>query len=230
MTSDNYEYICVITSAIGTTVTLIPAVERYQQTLKTIESIRKKIPNCFIVVSDVSVQEIPQDWKELIADRVEYFLDFSASDVLIELSSKNLRSHSELLMMKETLQYIRHTVDLTNIKRIFKISGRNTLCEEFDIAEYDIPEVKDKFVFKKPVPSWIPGKKDWFLYETRLWSMDTSRLDFYIDNIDNCVMYCDGTKDIEHAHYHFIGPDNTKEFDMVWLEGVGATNGKYQKD
>lgn len=221
-------YIVVVTSSLHPGVGVIPLQDRLDQTLRGLEIIREKIPNCFIIVSDVSIEPC-DDAKRLVAQKADMIIDFSGNPQSIELSKAGLRSHSELIMIKATLEWIKQALDVSNVKRIFKNSARHTITEEFNIADYDNPEMVGKYVFKDSVNSWIkPG--EWRLYEGRLWSMDATQIDHYLSEWDNMYNDCDGTVDIEHVYYRYLKPENTIEVPMVWVEGYVALNGRYQKD
>jgi hypothetical protein len=221
----NFDHIAIITSALHPSIGIFNLEERFNQTLNSIKTVRDKIPNCFVVVSDISVFEADQEKKQ-VSSFVDLFLDFSKDNLILEVSKLGLKSHGEALLFANTLNYLKNNIDLTNIKRIFKLSGRHNITEEFNISDYD--NTRDKYVFKKSVQSWI--NPDWRLYETRFWSMDKSNIDDYLDNFINFYNSLDGTFDIEHAYYRFINKEKVVELDNIWVEGRIAPNGKYQKD
>lgn len=221
----NFEYIAIITSALHSSIGIFNLQERFAQTIISIDTIRKKIPNCFLIVSDISVNECKKE-KDYISSVVDLFLDFSKDSLVSEVSKIGLKSHGEVLLFANTLNYINNNTNISNVKRIFKLSGRHNLTEEFDISAYS--NIKNKYVFKKRVKSWI--NPDWYLYETRLWSMDKSNLDDYLSRVPNFYNSLDGEFDIEHAYYKFIDRQNVVEFDNICVEGRIAPNGKYQKD
>jgi hypothetical protein len=221
-------YIVIVTSSLHPSVGVISIKDRIEQTIYGIEAIRKKIPNCFIILSDVSVFPC-DDAKQQIAGMVDVLADFSSNPFAIELSRSGLKSHGELLLMKYTLEWITQTFDVTNVKRIFKNSARHNITEEFNIDDYDNPEMIRKYVFKNSVNSWIKPD-EWRLYESRLWSMDASQIDHYLSVWENMYNDCDGTVDMEHVLYKHLKPENSFEVPMIWVEGNVALNGKYQKD
>ena len=221
-------YIVIVTSSLHPGVGVIPLQDRVEQTVRGLEIIREKIPDCFIIVSDISIAPC-DDAKRLVANKADMFIDFSGNQQNVELSKQGLRSHSELIMLKATFEWIKQELDLTNVKRIFKNSGRHTLTEEFNIKEYDNPEMIGKYVFKNSVDSWIkPG--EWRLYEGRLWSMDATLIDHYLSVWQGMFNDCDSIVDIEHVYHRYLNPVNTIELPMIWVEGYVALNGKYQKD
>lgn len=223
------EYIVIVTSALYPSVGVIPIEDRFNQTFDSIQAIRRKIPNCFIILSDISVYPYDEALRQKVSSLVDVFADFSGDARAVELSKAGLKSHGELYLMKATLEWINQTFDLSNVKRIFKNSARHNLTEEFNIDDYNNPEMVGKYVFKNSVNSWIKPDQ-WRLYESRLWSMDAKQIDQYLSVWEDMYNDCDGTVDIEHVMYRHLKPENTFEVPMIWVEGYVALNGRYQKD
>lgn len=222
---NNYDHICIITSALGSPLGVVPLQTRFEQTIHSIETVRNKIPNCCIILSDVSVHPCSAE-KEVLRGLVDVFLDYSQSPDLINFSNSGLKSHGDLLTVRMTMDFITQYIDLTNINRIFKLSGRHNITEEFDIRDYDNTE--GKYVFKKPVKSWI--SPDLLLYEARLFSLHKTNLDDYISKWQNMINSCDGRFDLEHTYYKWLDQNDVIEVDNIWVEGYVAADGHYQKD
>ena len=218
--------ICIITSALHPRVGVIPIEDRFHQTIHSIETVRNKIPNCTIILNDVSVFE-STNHKNEIAKLVDIFIDSSSDEDIMRFSYAGYKSHAELLLFRLSLIYVVENIDLTDYNRIFKLSGRHNITEEFNFDEYDEKTI-GKFVFKKSVQSWI--QQDWRLYETRLWSMHKSNIAFYLNNFQKFFESCDGRFDIEHTYYRHLDKNDVIEFDNIWVEGLVGADGHYQKD
>jgi hypothetical protein len=143
--------IVIITSAIGATFGAVSIPDRFEQTKISIETVRNKIPNAIIILSDISINSITEYRQELLS-LVDIFLDFTDDVHVKDFSSRGLKSHGELLLFRKTLDYIINTIDLPHVDRIYKLSGRHNITDEFHISEYDA-RVKGKYVFKTPVDS-----------------------------------------------------------------------------
>jgi hypothetical protein len=167
------------------------------------------------------------EWKKKIKELVDIFIDSSNNSTIMELSRRGYKSHGELLLFCSTLEYIKQNIDLTDYVRIFKLSGRHNITEEFNIGEYDVSTI-GKYVFKNSVQSWISPELR--IYETRLWSMHKLNLDDYLSKFQQIFESCDGRYDIEHAYYKFLDKSDVVEFDNIWVEGKVALHGRYQKD
>jgi hypothetical protein len=220
------KHICIITSALSPAVGVIPLEDRFIQTIHSIQTVRDKIPNCKIILNDISVYPC-NEWKKEIKKLVDIFIDSSNNNTIMELSRRGYKSHGELLLFCSALEYIKQNIDLTDYMRIFKLSGRHNITEEFNIGEYDVSTI-GKYVFKNSVQSWISPELR--IYETRLWSMHKLNLDDYLSKFQQIFESCDGRYDIEHAYYKFLDKSDVVEFDNIWVEGKVALHGRYQKD
>jgi len=75
--------------------------------------------------------------------------------------------------------------------------------DEFDITAFDDDSVKDKYVFKKRVRSWMHPALE--LVDTRFWSFDYSLIDETIDLLSICFNDClTSGWDIEHVIFKHI--------------------------
>jgi hypothetical protein len=220
------KHICIITSALSPAVGVIPLEDRFIQTIHSIRTVRNKIPNCTIILNDISVYPC-DEWKHEIRELVDIFIDSSTNSTILELSRRGYKSHGELLLFCSALEYIKENIDLTEYGRIFKLSGRHNITEEFNINDYDDSTI-GKYVFKNSVQSWISPELR--IYETRLWSMHKLNLDDYLSKFQQIFGSCDGRYDIEHAYYKFLDKNDVVKFDNIWVEGKVALHGRYQKD
>jgi hypothetical protein len=222
------KHICIITSALAPIPGrwAIPNDDRYKQTIHSIKTVRDKIPGSVIILNDISL--VPCDeYKKHIASLVDIFIDSSTVQNIVQLSEMGYKSHGELLLFSNALEFIKQKFDLTEFGRIFKLSGRHNITEEFNIEDYNDATV-GKYVFKKSVQSWISAELR--IYETRLWSMHKNNIEDYMNKFESIFNSCDGRYDIEHAYYKFLNKNDVVEFDNIWVEGYVGLHGKYQKD
>lgn len=217
--------ICLITSAIGGLMGVVPIHDRFTQTLSGIESVRRKMPNSIIILNDVSVLQV-DEYRDIIKTKVDFFIDSCLDPNAYNLSLNQRKSQGELVLFRTSLNYLINNFDLSNINRVFKLTGRSSISEEFDINEYDL-KTKDKYVFKKSVQSYISPQMK--LYETRFWSMDVSLIDDYLQKWPLFFNECDYL-DIEHSYYKYLDRQNVIEFDNIWVEGVSSRLGDFVKD
>lgn len=109
--------------------------QRYEQTLKTIESIKKNIPNAFIVL--VEGTEIPEDMLSVFKLSVNHIHQCHVIEEVykhINGPYKGLGEANSLLSYLQSEHYKEHTSDFETIS---KISGRYWIRDDFEWIMYD---------------------------------------------------------------------------------------------
>lgn len=237
--------IVLITSAVYSNYGVFTPQQRIQQTLETAQSVRKYIPNSLIILIDNSKVDVQNDnsaeFNELL-DIVDYYID-NSDDVDIQYFHNNVSNYDvgknsmECLGMFKALSYISNDAELMDVvssaNRIFKLSGRYVITDQFDINKFDNENTKDKYVFKVRQPSWIPQQDTGVdsLLQTRLWSFTPS---LFIDTvklfekiINNMFNTFNQQKyiDVEHSMFKFISADKLVELESIGLMGKIAPNG-----
>jgi len=237
--------IVLLTSALYTNYGIYDPAQRIQQTLETAQSAKKYIPDAVVVLVDNSKEDVLQEdgdtFNELL-DTVDYYID-NCEDPDIQLFHKTCQNYDigknamEALGLTKTLRHMLNDKDmqkeLKDCERIFKLSGRYKVTDQFDINKFANAETKDKYVFKKAQPSWINPQDTGTntLLQTRLWSFTPSLLqdtaDMYSEIIETMLKLFNTQKyiDNEHALSKFIPKDKLVELETVGLEGNIAPNG-----
>jgi hypothetical protein len=224
----------VVTSCLVPAIGVFSPDERLKQTLETIDSIRKKAPDSFIVLSDVSVERLTEKYDELIS-KVDLFLNLAGVDFLLHLTKNGMKSQGECAMMHVVLDYLqKNTEVLEGIDRIFKITGRIQLDDDFNLDEYT--GLNGKYVFKKRVPTWMSEHiygaihvGATHVFDTRLWSMCTTLVQTHMDVLQN-VFPLLGPIDLEHAYFATVDKELVVEFDRVHCKGQVASTGEWKFD
>jgi hypothetical protein len=234
----NYKFLFIVTSSI------IPfkvgsahsPQERFKQTLDTIKSIREKVPNSIIWITESSAVELPEEYSTELIKQSDYYVEHYDDDVLKQLY-ENLDACPEkfdfgksLLETRSLFNTFTQIEDL-NFTRAFKISGRYTLNNEFDIADYESRILNNHYVMqshtmKDDIFNLICGVEG--QVTTGLWSFDKSLLNETIQMYQKCfdymekmIMYTGGI-DIEHSIYKWI--DHSKIIRVPFL-GVNRNHG-----
>lgn len=118
--------------------------ERFTQTLQTILSIRKKVPNSKIFLLECS--DLSEEMKEELVFRVDYFLNLYSDEFCRSAClESNKKGFGEAVQTAKAVEFLVNNNILP--KRFFKISGRYYLNEEFNLENYSSTE----FTFKKHV-------------------------------------------------------------------------------
>lgn len=137
---DDIINIAIIPSYIDSKDSIYTRDERFEQTKKTIATIREKIPQVYIVFIDVS--EINQDEIEYLIKNCNLLLNENKNIKLIN-KIKSGKSYGEKSYIEYALQKLNdfnknYSFDkFKNLKSIFKIGGRHFLNNSFNYLNFD---------------------------------------------------------------------------------------------
>lgn len=222
----NNFYTFIVLSTINTTFGAFTPEERFNQTLRTLESIKEKIPNVKIVFIDNSTEPLKPEWKWAIAKEVNVFHQFKHNICTRYFNNIGAKGTGEICLMEKAMELIREHKLIG--KRIFKISGRYFLRDSFDINEYD--KAEGKYVFR--VNMWDVSKDNWITkerviyFETRLWSLCHTLFDEYESMIQTIFTYMvDVEHNLEKSLFRLIPHEKLYELNEMHLEGWTADTG-----
>lgn len=224
----------IVTSSLKPAIGVFNDEQRFFQTLNTFESIRKRCSNSNILFVDASTREISKNDLLVISNNVDYFIKFDETNnkEIIELSRMGMKSQAETLMLYTVMTQFKVNPTLQKLiystSRIFKISGRMELNEDFNIKSYD--GTFGKYVFKKRISSWMqkPRITDYLLV-TRLFSLCPSLIDNYMEVLRKNFELLNYV-DTEHAHFKNIPEEYLVEFHTVYCKGQVASTGNWEYD
>lgn len=208
--------------------------QRFFQTLDTIESIRSKVPNAYICVFECSYKKIPDEYKKILEEKVDLFLEFYEDEGL-RVIYENLNSNPSLFTFGKSLletrgllcalYYLKEHQVFTDVQRVFKLTGRYTLNDNFNIEDYEsrlfenyyvtktyeYPEIENEImddVIYKNFYAFIYKSKGSMV--TGLWSFDRTLYMETIDALEKSFKYmekmitCTVGIDIEHSLYYYL--------------------------
>lgn len=219
--------------------------ERFEQTLETIESVRSKVPNAYIVLFETSYKEIRKKHRNILEKKVDLFLDFHDDTFLKHIYTildSNPRSFAFAKSLLETrgmllaLHHITHNKLFADTYRVFKLTGRYKLNDFFEIKDYENSLLSNHYVgrvFKYPerekksfktqnTYSYVFGCDGSIV--TGLWSFSSSLIVETIQCLEKCIeciqVYLDytGGIDIEHSLYRFINKDKLVKVNNLGLD------------
>lgn len=205
--------------------------ERFQQTIKTVESIQKYCPSNSIHLIDASHENLSEDQLDIMSRMgVDVYKCSEKHDIIRDLAIKGHKSVCELAILKFFFQ--EYAPKREDCKRFYKLSGRYWLNDNFKHSF----EHENSFVFLKAVDSWMPqqiiqqtGMKKF--YETRMYNLDSKIFDLYVKEIDNiidtCIKY---NVNIEHSIYHNLNKYNPIELEKVGVNGYISPSGEFKDD
>jgi hypothetical protein len=203
--------------------------QRFEQTLETLDSIDKHCPNNVKIIFDQSPYDVDESYLRTIGEwKNTWFLDMGKHQGVQLLSLNGQRSNAECYAFMGFLEWFKQQDFIS--KRIYKLSGRYTLTENFIL---DDPSYKNAFVFATALDSWMAkqiqdqAKVD-KLFRLRLWHMDYSLLDTFDKELPNIFKDCaDYGIDVEHSYYKHLHKYKTIEVDKIGVKGIIAPSGEH---
>lgn len=226
----------LVSSAIHTKHGVYDTETRLQQTIDTCKSIRSKC-NADIILLDGGQKSLSKEEKEILSDYILRFYDFSEEETVKRI--QNVDNHDIVKNMIEIVMFgsFFDLMTTTNMKlphydRIFKMSGRYTLNDNFNYDEH--MNAVGKIVIRGPYTSQfnstITGGVT-LQYMSRLWSFDTVHLEYirdtYVDmfNHMNERLHNGGYIDIEHLLFHHLHHTLIVNPKKIGVQGNIAPNG-----
>jgi hypothetical protein len=209
----------VITSVINPfDVSMYSPQQRLEQLIKnTIPSLKKKIPNCHIVIIEGS--ELTKEQTDVIKT--------SGANELLYVNVKNLpKSYGEVILLLNYFKspYFQKLINENNINTINKISGRYYLTDEYDFLEHNMD---DCIILKKDTNTWS-GKG---LCETRYYRFPLAYINHYVSKLEK-ISVSGISLDVEHSFYEneILPFDKIKKLDRINVQGNVAPNGTFVSD
>jgi hypothetical protein len=245
MKQDPIWHTVFVTSALYTHYGIYTPEQRIQQTLATVKSVKKYLPNSTIILVDNSTVGILHANDETLGEldeEVDYWID-NSGDSDIQYFHEHCTNYDvgknsmEVIGFLKTLRLCREDEEISKIiagsTRVFKLSGRYELTDKFNIDRFNNDETNMKYVFRKPQPAWIPKTDTGVdqLYQTRLWSFDGAMLDETISMFESILRNMLETYnqqkyiDVEHSMAKYLPAGRVVELDHVGIMGNIAPNG-----
>ncbi len=230
--------------------------QRFEQTLKTIECIREKVPNSYVVLFECSSKLIDEKQKEVLKEKADLFLEFYNEPVLKQIY-ENLEERPELITYGKSLLETRGLLNalyvikkhnlFSDSQRVFKLTGRYLLNEYFDIKDYESKFFEEKYVIKKY--DYLPQEAENFddkelenvyaylygaqgMMVTGLWSFDRMLFNEIVESLEKAFVYMEkmmqytAGTDVEHSLYRFLNKKNVISIPNLGLTMVKGMSGE----
>ena len=232
--------------------------QRFNQTLETIECIRNKVPESYVVLFECSSRPIGEKQKDILKEKSDLFLEFYDEPDLKQIY-ENLEERPELITygkslletrgLLNTLYVIKKHNLFSDSQRVFKLTGRYLLNDDFDIQDYESKFLESKYVLKRyeylpqeaenydekeleNVYAYLYGAKGMMI--TGLWSFDRMLFTEVVESLEKAFIYMEkmiqftvGT-DAEHSLYRFINKNNiinVPNLGLTMIKGMSGENG-----
>jgi hypothetical protein len=234
------KYGVFITSAANAKFSKYTPAERVEQTLKTVESVRKYIPNAVICMTDCSVPGIDQATQDALTADVDNFVNLS-KDPNVNWIQQNIQHQdtvknlTELVVVSKFFKIAAEHKWFNDCDRVFKVSGRYWLTDKFDITRYEQDDAKGKYVVSKKMLSQFPKSvtEQTLQYMLRVYSLDTTLMSDFSERLSVMTAHMQdrvnagGYIDIEHLFCKFLPKELTLEIARTGVAGNIAPNGQF---
>ena len=166
-----------------------------------------------------------------VKKRCDAFLSMHDDPTIMHLSRLGLKSHAETAMLLKVLHTMKNdsvmNTMLSSCDRLFKLSCRTILTENFKLSNHDVP---GKYVFWKKTPTWMspPIMNATHSLMTRFYSVCGSLIDHYIGVLHCNIQLLNSGLDTEHAHFVNINPTLLVELPTMGCYGYVAGHGKIE--
>jgi hypothetical protein len=242
--------IVVITSALHTAHGVFDTQQRIAQTIDTVWSVKRAIPDSVTVLADMSTEHIHSDQSsELAALRrmVDFWIDNSRDPVIQQYHDTVKNEHIAKNVMEaqgliKTFNMMLTSGDIKQhvqrAKRIFKLSGRYTITAEFDLKQHDNEQTQMGWVFAKGTPVHAAQQHlgSQYQLQTRLWSFDARLLPATMNlyqQLQQQMIHCLNQGlyvDNEHMMGHLVPATQLTQLSRMGVVGTIAPTGHAVSD
>jgi len=166
--------------------------QRFNQTIKTINSIKKNIPDSYIILFDNSLFK-NKTYLNFLNNNVDKFINIIDDETLNFYTDKyEYKAFSDISQQLFMYNVFFKFVDLKSIKNFFKISGRYSINNSFNFNDYDNNDI----IFKKN-----KNVIDRDYYYTCFYKLTPNIVNEYFDKLkillDNKHLYENNVSDLE---------------------------------
>ena len=232
------KHLFIVTSAINSRFGVYNPEQRLEQTVATIDSIKKYVPDAGIALMECTGISPTENQEIVLRQNCNWYLDYTTDPEVTALykSTDNwdiVKNGTEIYCFGKTLAVLSKNNITNGYSRIHKMSGRYLLNDNFNPALYEQDNIADKIVIGPSQSSQF----DYNLtlverqYMARLWSWPAALQDevhtVYANSLDyfKSRVANGGYVDIEHVLYKFLNRDHLVEVEHVGVEGTIAPNG-----
>lgn len=231
----------LVSSAIHTRFGVYKKYERLNQTIETCKSIRERVADADIYILDGGEKELSSEEKEMLSPHIDGFYSFADAENVKQVqkvpNQDIVKNMIEIIMFGSFFDMMQKEGWAEKYNRVFKISGRYTLNEHFNLQAH--MDAKDQVVIRGPytsqfAPDITGGIR--LQYMSRLWSFDISLLDYvnatYFEMFKHMHLVLDngGYVDIEHLLFDHIDAKAVKSIGVLGIQGHIAPNGNGVED
>ena len=185
--------ICTVNKPLGYTPirSFFTHEQRYEQTLQTIESIRKMIPESYIVITEGT--EIPDYMEGNILSKVDYYYNVSKIDWVSERVNSPAKGHGEVASILAYFKSPHFEEKKESFKSISKISGRYKIRSDF---KFDV--LDDRVICKMEFNNRHHPSGVWM--STMFYTIPKHLFSVFIKSFEDCFNNDEAINDIAIEH------------------------------
>lgn len=232
----------LVSSALNTKIGVFDSDQRLAQTLYTLASIRLQDPQARIYLVEMGAVPYNDLQRAVLARAADRVLDFTGDREVQQIAASQdlsiVKNVTETLCLDVVFGFLRSEGLLSDVSRVFKVSGRYQLTERADIGRYADARFSGKVVFAQRRPpgdvkavAGIPGQ-----YMSRLWSFDAMLIDHVVTVYQQilahmlAVIHAGEYIDIEHCLCKFFPAERIAEVESIGVRGPAGGSGAMLED
>jgi hypothetical protein len=204
----------IVTSAINCNYSVFDKNTRYEQTIKTIQSIRKKYPSTYIFLFEKN--KLEYDFQNNLKKLVDKF-EFLKHE--LEVTTNYNKSIGEAELMWNALS----DPIISSFDYIFKISGRYCLNDDFD-PWYITSENKNKIIGKRVCQPYMAPHESFY---TTLYCVGKEMFGYACKSFKSVPEKF--FENIEHTIFRDIDENNLINLELLGVEGYISPTGCFYK-
>jgi len=238
----------IISSALHTRFGIYSTEQRFQQTLDTINSIKERIPDAKIILNESSGEEaITESEAAILKPHLVALLSFTQDPMVRKIYQEQttnwdiVKNFTEILVFGKSLDFILHQQPhlLNDVERVFKLSGRYQLTDDFSLDNFSSENLKDKYIFAQRRPSQFQPEITGGLTHqlmSRLWSFPANKMELVYQRYVIMLEHFTGMAnkglyvDIEHLLLKYFSGPFLVELPVIGVQGDLGPNGVTVKD
>lgn len=224
------DYVFFVCSTVKSTYGTVDPIDRLGQTIFSLNTIKKMVPDARILLVDNSNEPLPMEWSDWITNNTAEFVQMPHNLFSLVANQQKLKSASEANLMYFAFDILR--AKYSDCKRIFKISGRYRLSDTFDVHAYDGSEYDDKYTFVPQLyastyDNW-KTKRQVMRLETGLVSFTPSLIDEFQAMLPSVIWQClSSDACIEEALFQHVPHEKIVPLTVAHVEGSKAEGDGY---
>ena len=195
--------------------------ERFLQTLETVKSAYKYIPNSLCILIEGSI--LSDEHKNEFIKYFDYILDFSNDETVVPyVKNINNIGHGEQRLLEKGIEFLQNNIlTYCTTKYIFKLGARYNLNDNFKLTNYN----EYKYNFFEEFDDNCDSLQ---VYTTGLYSIPVTHLEEFKNKLINIHNYLSmGNSMIEKYFYDNIRKEDVNVIKTLGLEGRLNYNGYF---